>query len=147
MIEAIFEVKSPIEGAPRRFVGLDDETGRFGLCQTLAISPGKLGFVGEPMGLAEAIKLAGLVLAGDKRAMTDPLSLRRMAIAFLAASAKVGKLAGDVEASAADIEGLKQALGLAREVVLGCSAMEQALPRWALAKAALDDILGPAPWG
>ena len=60
MIIAIYEVPSPIVGAPRRFVGLDEETGEFGLAQAVAISPGKFTFTGEKMTLSGAIEpLAG----------------------------------------------------------------------------------------
>ena len=97
MIEPIFSVPSPIHGAPPKIVGLDLETGRFGLCKPLAVAPSKLIFVDEGEDLSGAVALASDVLRGDARAVTGPKTLMRLAVAFLAAAAKVGQLAAELE--------------------------------------------------
>ena len=48
------------------------------------------------------------MLAGDPRKVTDPLALRRLAIAFVAAAAKVGQIAEDLKAAEASDRGASE---------------------------------------
>ena len=105
-IELVDQIKSFIEGAPPKFVGLRDD-GAFGLARVQASAvklEGRVIDLPKPLWASDVVNLARGVVAGVPRAITGPETVQMLALGVLAIAAQLGRVTMQAETLAAALD-------------------------------------------